>query len=401
MSAESEFLQHQVEEQVNVYYSCNTKTLHGLRRTLVQAWLSEVGLNVQKLQRDLVQLSSTTPSQVGLRQAWSRYWQVFTALSPVSERWRSSQGADAAARATAVAEGLSAVGNRLLIVLLFLGGQIAIALVLLAFVLQLFSNFDPQTTLTRQQWSARGPARTQIHRVRTMLESAARQPATPAAATPPAGSTPPAPPTSGPNLIALRGEVEGLAASLPELGLATSDLRTANAWLDEVLADLDREPPDYAAAARALTDLESILGVQDGSEPPSLVAISVLGSLLGMITITIHLNWKYRNRWDTVGFLPWYATKLIGAPVISLSAIGLLSQVTFTKDLGGATGIADLGLLGASPLLLFSVAILTGLFSNRVFDWLRSLADTAASATASPGAPNPTSGSPADDAPSA
>lgn len=397
MSAESDLLQQQVNEQVAVFRACDTTTLGGIRRTLVQAWLSEVGLIVQKLQKDLVQLSSTTPSQVGLRQAWTRYWQVFTALSPVSERWRSAAPSkDSAKLAAAVADGLTTVGNRLLIVLMFLAGQITIAVALLAFVLILFGSFDPETTLSRQQWNARGPARTQIRRVRTLLENAARQPAAPTP--PPANATvPPSSTAGGADVTALRGEVEGLAASLPGLGLATSDVRTANAWLDEVLADLDREPPEYAAAAGALSQLETILGVQEGNAPPSLVTIVLLGSLLGMITITIHLNWKYRNRWDTVGFLPWYATKLIGAPVISLSAIGLLSQVTFTKDLGTATGLTDLGLLGASPLLIFSVAILTGLFSNRVFDWLRSLAETATSATAAPSnVPNPTTG-PADE----
>lgn len=121
----------------------------------------------------------------------------------------------------------------------------------------------------------------------------------------------------------------------------------------------------------------------------------MLGSLLGMITITIHLNWKFRNRWDTVGFLPWYITKLIAAPVISLCAVGLLSQVMFTKDLTTSTSFTNLGLLGASPLLMFSVAILTGLFSNRVFDWLRSLAD---STTAAAGAkPTNTTPVPADE----
>jgi hypothetical protein len=395
MSAESDFLQQQVNEQVAVYRACDTTALRGIRRTLVQAWLSEVGLNVQRLQKDLVQLSSTTPSQVGLKQAWARYWQVFTALSPVSERWRSAADSpDPAKLASAVADGLTSVANRLLIVLIFLSGQIVVAITLLVFVVRLFGSFDPETTLSRQQWNARGPARTQIHRVRVLIENAGREPAPVPA--PPSNAAPPTA-ASGADVTALRGEVEGLAAALAGFGLATADVRTANAWLDETLADLDREPPDYAAAASALGQLETILGVQEGNAPPSLVTMAVLGSLLGMITITIHLNWKYRNRWDTVGFLPWYVTKLIGAPVISLSAIGLLAQVTFTKDFSNATGLPDLGLLGASPLLLFAVAILTGLFSNRVFDWLRSLADTATSATTAPAAaPNPTTG-PADD----
>ena len=124
--------------------------------------------------------------------------------------------------------------------------------------------------------------------------------------------------------------------------------------------------------------------------PPSIIILTILGSLLGMITITIHLNWKFRNRWDTVGFLPWYITKLIAAPAISLAAVGLLSQVTFTKDLGSATGIGSLGLMGASPMLVFSVAILAGLFSNRVFDWLRSIAGSTPVAPVSSAKPSPT-----------
>jgi hypothetical protein len=114
-----------------------------------------------------------------------------------------------------------------------------------------------------------------------------------------------------------------------------------------------------------------------------LIRLTVLGSLLGMITITIHLNWKFRNRWDTVGFLPWYVTKLIGAPVLSIAAVGLLSQFTFTRTLSESTGFSSLGLRGADPLLLFSIVILTGLFSNRVFDWLKEVAQGVT--TAKPG----------------
>ena len=108
----------------------------------------------------------------------------------------------------------------------------------------------------------------------------------------------------------------------------------------------------------------------------------MLGSVLGMITITSHLNWEFRNRWNTVGFLAWYVTKLVGAPVISPAAVGLLFQMSFTSDLSGATSISALGLRGASPMLIFAVSIVTALFSNRVFEWLRGMAGASAGAGA-------------------
>ena len=83
---------------------------------------------------------------------------------------------------------------------------------------------------------------------------------------------------------------------------------------------------------------------------------------------------QYRNNWNTVGFLGWYVTKVLGAPILSLAAVGLLMQVSFSADLSQGGGIGALGLRGASPLLIFSIAILTGMFSNRVFDWLRAFA---------------------------
>ena len=63
------------------------------------------------------------------------------------------------------------------------------------------------------------------------------------------------------------------------------------------------------------------------------IRLVVLGSLLGMLAITTHLNWKFRHRWDSLGFLPWYAVKLLGAPIITLTVFGMLSSVSF----GGAT----------------------------------------------------------------
>lgn len=364
MSAELNLLTTRVEMQIKTYERCDVTALPRWKRILVQAWLAEVGLLLERLQRDLVQLQEGKPSQVGLRQAWSRYWQVFTALSPVAQPAQTEES-----RGDPVLAGLRLVANRLTIVFFFLLAQLVVGVALIVFAVRLFAGFDPQTTLTAQQWQARGPARAQIHSVTTMLSDAQRQTAAP-------------PTVDGADVAVRRADVENLAASLPELGLATSDLRTANVWLDSALVALDKEPPAYGEAAAALQELERILTSNQEKAPPSIISLTVLGSLLGMITITIHLNWKFRNRWDTVGFLPWYLTKLIAAPIISLCAVGLLAQVTFTRDLGTATGFPSLGLLGASPLLIFSVAILTGLFSNRVFDWLRSLAD---STTASAG----------------
>jgi hypothetical protein len=153
--------------------------------------------------------------------------------------------------------------------------------------------------------------------------------------------------------------------------LAARDKATANSWLQAALSALDREPPDYANAVSALAQMSTALAVTTANAAPPLLTLVTLGSLLGMITITIHLNWKWRNRWDTVGFLPWYVTKLIGAPVLSMAAVALMSQFTFVGDLNEASGFSDLGLRDADPLLIFGMAIVTGLFSNRVFDWLK------------------------------
>jgi hypothetical protein len=377
MSAELNLLKSRVAEQTKIYGRCDASALPKWRRLLVQAWLSEVGLLIERLQRDVVQLEAGKPSQIGLRYAWSRYWQVFTALSPVTQPARTDGEAS-----DPVLGGLRLVASRLSIVFLFLLLQLVVAAGLIAFAALLFTGFDPQTALTSQQWQARSPAAAQVRRVTALLNEAQKQAA---AATAAATET-------VPDVTVLRAEVENLAASLPDVGLATSDLRTANVWFDTALVALDKDPPDYAGAATALQELERFLGANQDKAPPSIIFLTILGSLLGMITITIHLNWKFRNRWDTVGFLPWYITKLIAAPILSLCALGLLAQVTFTKDLATATGFADLGLLGASPLLIFSVAILSGLFSNRLFDWLRGIATgTTASArtTTSTAAPSP------------
>ena len=376
MSAELSLLKNRVEEQSAVYRRCDTSALPRWRRLLVQAWLSEIGLLLERLQRDVVQLEEGKPPQTGLREAWSRYWQVFTALSPVAQPAAASAGAD-----DAILGGLRLVASRLSIVFLFLMAQLAAGVALIGFAVALFAGFDPQTALTAQQWQARAPARAQIRRVTTLLTDARRQADT----------------GMPPDVTVVRAEVETLASSLPQVGLATTDLRTANIWLDTALVALDKDPPGYGEAAAALQELDRLLTSNQEQGPPSIILLTVLGSLLGMITITIHLNWKFRYRWNTVGFLPWYITKLITAPIISLCAIGLMAQVTFTRDIATTTGFANLGLLGASPLLIFSVAILTGLFSNRVFDWLRSVADsTTASAGTKPANASPAP--PADEA---
>src|SRR4051812_35510424 len=90
MSAELDFMKKRVGDLMGVYARCDTRTLSRWQRLLTQPWLSEVGLLIEHLQRDIVQLEEGKPSQVGLRQAWSRYWQVFTALSPVALPARSA-----------------------------------------------------------------------------------------------------------------------------------------------------------------------------------------------------------------------------------------------------------------------------------------------------------------------
>jgi hypothetical protein len=190
--------------------------------------------------------------------------------------------------------------------------------------------------------------------------------------------------------VLLRGEIESLAAALADLPLAQSDLKLANAWLDNLLTMLDAEPVDYARMSALVVDLQGMFGTDAGKAPPSVIFIIVLGSLLGMLTITIHLNWRFRNQWDTAGFVPWYATKLVAAPVLSLASAGFLAQVRFTMDQDAVTPETHtLGLLGAPPLLIFAVAIVTGLFSNLFYDWLK---DTATRVTASraPARPDPT-----------
>jgi hypothetical protein len=209
--------------------------------------------------------------------------------------------------------------------------------------------------------------------MRSTLEQAGREAAAaaPPAAPAPAPGTPPAPEPAVPDASQLRAQVEGVAATLASIRLAERDLRLANRYLENVLEAMDK--PDYVESARLLQELETALGGDVTDAPPSPIRLIILGSLLGMLTITIHLNWKYRNRWDTIGFLPWYLTRLLAAPVISLALLGLLFQVSFTTDLTTSENFTSLGLRGAAPLTIFAVAIVSGLFSNLAFDWLRAL----------------------------
>jgi hypothetical protein len=384
-AAELDLLKTRFDEQRSVYTACarQTQDLWWVSRLLVQGWLAEIELMLAQLERRIVQLASAT-SPVGMDSAWRRYYDVLTALSPAAP----SPGNDRV--------DVAAIGWRLQVVLLFLVLQIAFAIVMIGATVQRFRHFDPQTTLTREQWEERAHARAEIARVSADLERAAASPAAPAATAPLAPATPAAPAApaaapGAPELSMLRGEVEGLVSTLSDMRLAERDLRLANLRIDSVLVGLDKEPPDYAGGAKVLRELEASLTTTDGDAPPGPMPLILLGSLLGMITITIHLNWKFRNRWDTIGFLPWYVTRLVSAPVLSWAALGLLFQVSFTQDLAAAGGsFGALGLRGASPMLIFSISIVTGLFSNLVFDWLRlriTATQTATRSTTAPSAP--------------
>jgi hypothetical protein len=377
MDAEFQKLKAEVEFQQQVFNACDPGQLKGYRKTLAETWLAEIGLNLAHLQRDVARLAVDKPPAVGMNQAWARYQQVFTALSPISSTLHGNITVDAATR------GLLSVANRLLFILRFLIGQMAVAIVLLVYTAWLFSSFNPQTALMGEQLEARKVIRAHVLRIEKIVNREAQRANTAAQPTPtnstpstPSNSSPSAPHADSPSVGAVRGEVEGLAAALEGMRLAQRDLQSINLWLDSVLVSIDADPPDFDSATGSLQGLADLLAVNDASEAPSLIRLTILGSLLGMITITIHLNWKWRNRWDTVGFLYWYTAKLIGAPVLSIAAVGLLSQLTLTKNLNDAgNGFSDLGLRGADPLLFFSIMILTGLFSNRLFDWLRAFAE--------------------------
>ena len=368
-NAELALLQRKFREQEQAYqqFAAQVGQLRGITRLLVQAWLAEIRLMMAQLERRLQQLTASS-NRAGMDAAWRRFWNVLSALSPGD---------------------LQSVGRRLLVVSLFLLLQIAAGIGLLGYSVRLFGRFDPQTALTREQWEERGHARAEVRRVQIVMARAAEEtkqlpPASPVPGPQQEGGQA-ASAVAAPDTSLLRGEVEALASTLSEMRLPERDLRLANSWLENVLGDLNKEPADLADAAKILTELETALATS-AEPPPAPVALIVLGSLLGMITITIHLNWKFRSRWNTLGFMPWYVTKLVGAPVISLAVVGLLFQVSFTADLAAATDISALGLRGASPLLIFAVSIITGLFSNKMFEWLRGLAG-ARVATMRPPAP--------------
>ena len=88
MSAELDHLKGKLEVQRQVYQACDPSELPGVRRTLADTWLSEVGLLLERLQRDVVQLDAADPPRIGMQQAWGRYLQVFSALGPISSSIR-------------------------------------------------------------------------------------------------------------------------------------------------------------------------------------------------------------------------------------------------------------------------------------------------------------------------
>lgn len=100
------------------------------------------------------------------------------------------------------------------------------------------------------------------------------------------------------------------------------------------------------------------------TEPVPSYGLIVLGSLLGMLAVTTHLNWKFRHRWDALGFLPWYAVKLLGAPIITLTVVGLLTNFQVKV---GDTSLGP----STSSFMTFALSTLTGLFSNSIFAFLR------------------------------
>src|SRR5688572_22448731 len=140
MSAELDHLKRQVAFQQSVFDACDPSRLDGYRRTLAETWLAEAGLLLERLQRDVVQLSVDKPPAIGMQHAWGRYWQVASALGPIAATIRSDSVGDD--RAIAATRGLRSVANRLLLVMRFLLLQILIAVGLLAYTVWLFSSFN-------------------------------------------------------------------------------------------------------------------------------------------------------------------------------------------------------------------------------------------------------------------
>ncbi len=359
-------------------------------RMRLESWLAEISVMLSKLDQQIVQLKAQPhPSQSRMNAAWRRYWDILGALAPGDPR---------------------AISWRLQVVSVSLYLQLALAVVLVVYTAYVFQSFNMQGNATQAQWQEGREIAAEAERVAGRLETTALEIETSkrtdfsaatsapdksskgsAAGAAKAAATPnESKETSAVDLTRPRDEVEALAAKLAETNLSEADKKLATARIDTALAEFDREEPRLKDAAQSLHNLSGTF-LHEHKRPPSLIRLVLLGSLLGMITITIHTNWKYRNHWNTAGFLAWYATKLVGAPVISLAAIGLLMQVSFASDLSSGAGIAGLGLRDAGPMLIFSVAILTGLFSNRVFDWLRKLTQDktggSSGQTAAPGQP--------------
>lgn len=389
-----ELLRQTFEGQRQLYAECvaEVSKLSWFSRLLAQPWLAEIGQQQVQLQRMIAQLEDNHGGPPGrLNTAWNRLREIIAALSPAADHAPDlplTSGVSAEKR-------LARVAGRLKLVLSFLLLQVIGAVAVLLWAVFTFGRSDPQTALTGEQWEQRATAKAEIGHVSQLAQEWART------APPRPDSSRTHPDTSivsaasaaafpGPDPEALRSEVEALAATLTDSRLAERDLRLANRYLEDALVLLD--DADLSGAAKQLRALESAF-TGDTEKPVSPILLIVLGSLLGMLVVTIHLNWKFRNRWDTVGFLPWYLTRLIAAPVISLAALGLLFQVSFTTDLTQNGEISGLGLKGANPLTIFAVAVIAGLFSNRIYDWLRRRVESTASPQpARPGAAAPSAG---------
>src|SRR5215204_3598729 len=160
MDAELAKLTAQVGLQQKVFDACDPARLKGYRKTLAETWLAETGLLMERVQRDVVRLNTDKPPAVGMNQAWGRYQQVYTALSPISSTMRANMTDPE--RAEAAYQGLLSIANRLLFVLKFLWFQIGLAIVLLVYTVWLFSSFSPQTALTGEQLEARKLIRSHV-----------------------------------------------------------------------------------------------------------------------------------------------------------------------------------------------------------------------------------------------
>src|SRR5262245_29443149 len=170
MDAELQRLKTQVDLQQKVFDACDPAKLRGHRKTLAETWLAETGLLLERLQRDVVRLNTDKPPAVGMNQAWGRYQQVYTALSPIASTMDFGENVSDEKRAEAAYHGLLSIVDRLLFVLRFLWAQIALAIVLLAYTVWLFSSFNPQTALTGEQLEARKLVRSHVLRIEKIVD---------------------------------------------------------------------------------------------------------------------------------------------------------------------------------------------------------------------------------------